>query len=167
MAGRGAPPKPDSSRARRNRATTAATLESQKAAHERHRGERLPKLPARPPDAEPWDKRTVAWWRETMRSPMAGQYLDADLPVLHVAFELIDEFYATLETARGTKGRRPALIGLALEIRQQIARFGLTPRDRLSLHWAVPADEEDDPDGPRAAPPPMVDPRFKLGQESA
>lgn len=166
MAGRGPAPKPDSIRSRRNRHTTAATLPSEREIRERLRGKKLPRLPRRT-DGEEWDRRTSDWWREAMRSPMAEQYLAADRHGLLLAFTLIDEFYDQADDARGSKGRVSRLVMLAVEIRQQIARFGLTPRDRLSLHWHVPPDEEDEaPRGPGGPPAKIEDYRQALGEES-
>lgn len=152
MAGRGPVPKPDSVRRRRNVATSAAVLPSQKEMRERWKGKRLPahmRLPGRP-DGDEWEDRTVAWWREVMKSPQATRYLDSDLGGLFLAFVLIDEFYKIASLDRMTKGRLAQMGKLAGEIRQQIARYGLTPRDRLSLHWGVAADEEDE--APRRGP---------------
>ncbi len=166
MAGRGPAPKPDAVRARRNRHTTASTLPSQAERRLQLRGVKLPRLPRRPDDRE-WDKRTVDWWREVMRSPMGAEYLDADLHQLAMVFELIDEFYDQLDTERGTKGRISRLAMLSTEIRQQVARFGIAPRDRLSLHWHVPKDEA--PAAPEGSgtrsPTPIGDYRDALGGE--
>lgn len=175
MAGRGVPPKPDSVRRRRNVATSAAVLPSQAEMRRRFRGRRgtkLPKhlvLPPRP-DGEPWQQRTLDWWQETVTSPMATQYLDADLHGLYMAFALIDEFYVELASSRRARGHIGRLTMLAVEVRQQVARFGITPRDRLSLHWGVADDEVEQPKGggDGGAPTPRVtDIRSRLGQESA
>lgn len=170
MAGRGPVPKPDSVRRRRNVATSAAVLPSQKNMRARWKGRKLPshmRLPDRP-DGEAWEDRTVAWWRDVMRSPQATRYLDADLGGLYIAFVLIDEFYKIAALDRLTKGRLAQMGKLASEIRQQIARYGLTPRDRLSLHWGVTPDEEDE--GPKRGPAPvtkMQDYRGSLGEGEA
>lgn len=173
MAGRGAPPLPDSVRRRRNVATSAAVLPSQAEMRRRfkgRRGSKLPKhlrLPERP-DQAPWQDATVAWWQETVTSPMGTQFLDADLHGLFMAFVLIDEFYVEAGSDRFARGHIGRLTMLATEVRQQIARYGLTPRDRLSLHWGIGQDEEEAPKGSGGAPPRtnITDIRDALGQEA-
>lgn len=175
MPGRGPTPKPDASRRRRNVATSAAVLPSQRSMRERFKGRRGSKLPKSlqlPPalSGREWHQRTLDWWQEAVTSPMATRWLDADRHGLYAAFEIIDEFYFQLEEPRGTKGRAGRIGLLAAEIRQQIARFGLSPRDRLALHWAVADDEEDETPkrGGGGRPPSRItDYRASLGQESA
>lgn len=173
MGGRGPAPKPDSLRARRNVATSASVLPSQDAMRQVFRGRRgtkLPKhlqLPPRPDD-QPWQPRTVEWWQDAVTSPMGTRYLDADLHGLYLAFAIIDTFYREVidGPSRGHIGR---LTMLATEVRQQIARYGLTPRDRLSLHWAIAEDE--DQRSPRGGTPSprdkVTDIRNVLGQEQS
>ena len=74
---------------------------------------------------------------------MGTQYLDADMHGLYLVFALIDEFYRELAEPVATRGRIGRLSMLSVEIRQQIARYGLTPRDRLALHWSIAADDEE------------------------
>ena len=100
---------------------------------------------------------------------MGTQYLDADLSGLYLAFVLIDEFYVEASSDRTARGHVGRLTMLATEVRQQIARYGLTPRDRLSLHWGIARDEEDAPTGGAGgtpARPKVVDIRSTLGQEA-
>lgn len=131
------------------------------------RGHNLPKqlqLPTRP-DGESWDELTLAWWQEAITSPMGTRFLAADVAGLRFAFVLVDEFYREWRQgpSRGWHGR---LQILAVEVRQQIARFGLSPRDRLALHWGVAEDEELQPaggDGPK--PRNVSDIRSVLGEE--
>jgi hypothetical protein len=89
-------------------------------------GSRLPPppLPDRTQDEVPWHHETVAYWRQVWASPMATEYLPADVPGLVGLFKLIDAFnYGEL--------------GLAAEIRLQRVCFGLTPIDRRRLQWEV------------------------------
>jgi len=152
-------------RARRNANTTGATLPSERERRLELRGKRLPKLPAKPDGGE-WDERTLDWWREAMRSPQSKAYTTADRHALMLSFYLVDEFYTELADERSARGRVGRLTMLATEIRQSIARFGLTPRDRLSLHWHIPPDT----DAPartqgRQAPARITDYRSRLGAE--
>lgn len=135
----------------------------------KYRGRRGKKLPVHlqlppHPSGRDWSERTIEWWEDAVTSPMGTRYTRADLHGLVVAFVIIDEFYVQASadmTARGAIGR---LTMLATEARQQIARYGLTPRDRLSLHWAIAADpEEQDRRGPAPTPTPIDDYRAALG----
>lgn len=110
------------------------------------RGTKLPihlRLPERIEGEEPWTRQAVSWWQEVATSPQSTVYTEADRHGLYLAFSLIDEFYRELATPAATRGRVGRLTMLAVEIRQQIARYGLTPRDRLSLHWAIEDDEDE------------------------
>lgn len=69
---------------------------------------------------------TVQWWQDVWRSPMAPEFLQADIHGLYVLAELRDRFW-----------REPSA-ALAAEIRQQEQRFGLSPIDRRRLQWEVP-----------------------------
>lgn len=100
-----------------------------------------------------------------MRSPMAQQYLAEDLQHLGMVFELIDEFYHQVRDDRERKGRIGRLVMLSTEIRQQVARFGLAPRDRLSLHWHVPIDDDEPSKAGPERPPNIADFRDTLGGE--
>lgn len=172
MAGRGPTPKPDASRRRRNPATTASVLPSQKEMTARFRGRRGTHLAARlrlppRPDGQEWLQQSLDWWQEVVHSPMATRYVDADRHGLYMAFALIDEFYRELASTP-SKGRAGRLAQLAVEVRQQIARYGLTPRDRLSLHWGIADDEEEDqPRGGGQGPSNLSDFRSALGTEES
>lgn len=63
---------------------------------------------------------------------MAGEYLPSDVDGLGRLAILVDEFYKTLDPK------------LMTEIRQQEARFGLSPVDRSRLQWEVAKGEEAD-----------------------
>lgn len=112
-------PKPAALRQRRNRTSTAATLVATAP-----RRRRAPRLPKREEGAE-WHRMTRAWWRAVWRSPMAGEYLDADIHALFRLAVLIDQFWSDPSKE------------LAAEIRLQQQAFGLTPIDRRRLQWEV------------------------------
>src|SRR3990172_6247841 len=92
-------PKPSSLRQRRNKVSTRATLlapdYSQRIA---------PPLPKR--GRRRWHAMTAAWWDDVWRSPMAPEFLQADVHGLYVLAELVDAFW------------RAPTIALAAEIRQ-------------------------------------------------
>lgn len=121
---KGPAPKAPELRQRRNRAATEATLD---AAAPRTR--RPPQLPRRTSldglSCPLWHPNTVRWWRNRWRSPMAAEYLPADVDRLLLVADLIDRYY-----------REPS-VSLAAEIRQQDACFGGTPMDRRRLDWKI------------------------------
>src|SRR5262245_10403231 len=71
--------KPDATRQRRNKVTTAAQLPTAEEASENT----VPKLPPRGKDKDGktlrWHPMVVRWWASVWRSPMASEYLDADM----------------------------------------------------------------------------------------
>lgn len=147
-------PKDPAIRQRANRAATRATLP----AEGRARRQKAPGLPPRAAGA--WHELTRAWWRDVWRSPMAGEYLKADLHGLYVLADLIDRYWT-----------EPS-VGLAAEIRLQRQCFGLTPIDRRRLQWEVERVEAATRQRPPAPPegtgsarpgaPPADDPRALL-----
>lgn len=145
----GPAPKDPSVRARRNRQSTAATL---RLVHDVV----APPLPTRL-----WHEQTRAWWRDIWASPMAPEFLKADLHGLFALALLIDDMWRTEDP----KLRKE----LAAEVRQQRMAFGLTPLDRRRLQWQIEQTEEAQDRGTRrreAAPKPVAkasDPRGVLG----
>lgn len=131
----GPTPKDPSVRQRRNKTTTAARLSAVPDVE-------VPDLPERmayDPKADeyverPWHPRTLAWWETVWASPMASEFLDADVEGLFLLAELEDDFHL----ARGAKER----IDLAKEIRLQRQCYGLTPIDRRRLQWEVERGEQ-------------------------
>lgn len=109
-------PKPAHLRQRTNRTSTHATLEA------RADGP-VPPLPK--VKGQQWSGLTRGWWARVWASPMAGQYLETDVDGLGRLAVLVEAYYA-----------KPSVIVLA-EIRQQEARFGLSPLDRSRLQWSV------------------------------
>jgi hypothetical protein len=83
---------------------------------------------------------------------MAKEFLQVDVHTLYILAELMERFW-----------RRPS-IGLANEIRQRQAAFGLTPIDRRRLQWEI--KREPAVDKPKPAKRPKVaarnDPRHGL-----
>ncbi len=146
-------------RQRRNRAPTAAQLP----AESEEQARRVPQLPKvsytdkrscpecghewEEPVERKWHRLTRAWWRDVWHSPMAGEYLEADIHGLYRLAVLVDRFWY-----EGTKE-------LAAEIRQQQTAFGLTPIDRMRLQWSIQRTEKPRPAQPVA---PEGDPRSLL-----
>ncbi len=136
---RGPPPKPEGLRQRRNKVPGAAQLQTAESALENE----VPPLPVRgyetgvnsessEPKEIPWHPNVIEWWDSVWKSPMASEYLDADMKGgLYLLAEL---YQARWEgTAEITK--------VAAEIRQQEIRFGLSPIDRNRLRWEVEKGE--------------------------
>lgn len=117
MAGNGPAPKDPSLRARRNKASTKATLVA-------NPNITVPDLPG-----DEWHAATRLWWLDLWRSPMAPEYDESDLHGLFMLAALVNDFWSA-ETAR----ERAAL---SSEIRLQRACFGLTPIDRRRLQWEI------------------------------
>lgn len=153
MAGRGPAPKPAHLRQRRNRKSTAATLEMPPEGERR----RAPTLPN--PDGRKWHRLTRAWWRRVWQSPMASEYLETDVDGLARLAILVDDFHK----ATSAKERKELL----QEIRLQEARFGLSPVDRSRLQWEIAKGDEatrrrQPPRPSEATPEPAADPRQLL-----
>lgn len=154
MSGMGPPPKNPRLRQRRNRPpATAATLRMPPV--ETGSAEKLadvPKLPARGSGEMPWHPETLTFWREVWASPMAVEFIAADVPGLVIVARLIDKFnYGDVD--------------LAAEIRLQRQCFGLTPLDRRRLQWEIERAEAAGrrrPSGPAAQQGGAKDPRRNL-----
>jgi hypothetical protein len=119
----GPPPKDPSTRRRRNQTSTRATLPS------KHDVARPPL-----PDDRAWHTKAVAWWEAVWASPMATEFVDADVPALE-RLVLLVHFYWTAETPTD-------MLKLASEIRLQQVNFGLTPYDRRRLEWTIEQTDE-------------------------
>jgi hypothetical protein len=76
-------------------------------------------------EANVWHTLTRVWWRDVWRSPMAVEFVQADLHGLYRLAVLVDRFW-----------RNPTR-ELAAEIRLQQAAYGLTPLDRRRLQWEI------------------------------
>ena len=130
MAGRGPAPRDPKLRQRQNRPATAAQLPSE-AGRKAQQG-RVPLL--RPRQRE-WHELTRAWWRDTWRSPMAQEFLEADRHALYRLATLIDRRWENVDADQDT-------LDLDREIRLQQQAFGLTPIDRRRLQWQVEDGDE-------------------------
>lgn len=118
----GPAPKSASTRSRRNKTSTAATLRADAAIV-------APELPE-----GDWHPMVLDWWRALWASPMAPEYDDSDR---HGLFELAlirNDFWC----AGSAKERKEA----AAEIRLQDQRFGLSPIDRRRLQWEIERTED-------------------------
>ena len=112
-----------------------------------------PELPAE----REWHPLTVRWWADVWGSPMAGEYLDADVHGLFRLALLVDDYWNA-----GTPSARKEL---AEEIRLQGQAFGPTPLDRRRLEWTVGQVERRDQAHGKSPGPSSAskrDPRLKL-----
>ena len=134
---RGRTPKPPDLRRRRNKVATSAQLsDTQKP----RKG--MPDLPIRLADDGAvcvWGPMTIAWWNDVWRSPMAAEFVQADVHGLYRLAVLVDRFWVY-----PTKD-------FAAEIRLQQAAYGLTPLDRRRLQWEIKRAEGDKAEQPTPA----------------
>lgn len=112
-------PKHPSTRARRNKVSSAATLVAPVKAD-------IPDLP----NDRDWHPQTLAWWADIWRSPMAPEYDPSDVHGLFMLAVLVDGFWL-----------KPHWTAAA-EIRLQGQRFGLSPIDRRRLQWEIEKVDE-------------------------
>ena len=131
MAGMGPAPKPASTRARRNKAATRATLKADASII----------APELPPHIDGWHPMVLEWWRDLWASPMAPEYDDADRHGLFELAMLRNDFW----NATSLLDRKLA----ATEIRLQDQRFGLSPIDRRRLQWEIERTDEAQDKGAR------------------
>lgn len=165
----GPPPKDASVRARRNKSATKATL---RVAGPDDDPVEVPELPTlhREVDGQmvetPWHPMALDFWDEVWTSPMAPQYLDADVPGLVILATLTHSYWLGVAQGRMSKD-------LAGEIRLQRVDYGLTPIARRRLQWEIERAEDaadkgarrrrtkqPEPDAPEGEGP--VDPRLTL-----
>lgn len=108
-------------RARRNKASSTATLNRD----------------ARPvppmPDAL-WHAEAVRWWNDVWSSPMSPEWDDSDIHNVIICAMLYNDIW----TAESAKERKDA----AGEFRLQRKDLGLTPYDRRRLEWSIESAEE-------------------------
>lgn len=139
----GPPPKNPLTRQRTNKKPTAAVLGAAGQASVRP-------LPDRD-DGESWHAQAVSLWNEAWSSPMAAEYLEADIPGLIVLADLTHQYW-----------RKPG-VKIASELRQQRIAYGLDPMARRRLQWEVARVKEvERKAAPAATPPPSRDPRLRL-----
>ena len=117
----GPAPKNPVTRQRRNKTATRAVLPAESSPRKR-----APSLPSH----REWQPLTRRWWRDVWSSPMAVQYVRADVHALFRLAVLIDAFWSEPSTK------------LAAEIRLQQQAFGLTPLDRSRLEWSIEQTEQ-------------------------
>ena len=135
----GPAPKPAATRQRRNRTTTATVVEAPQASR--------PTLPTDYHDL------TRAWWKTIWDSPIAGEWVDADVPGLIVLAQLVEDFWRA-EPAQRAK--------VAAEIRMQQREYGLSPFSRRQLQWEVKRVEGAKPPAVRDPAVSTTDPRKHL-----
>ena len=149
----GVPPTHQSARARQNKRSTRATL------YVPHPDDiRIPELPPLIEKGEevPWHPNTEDWWQEIWSSPMASEYVEADISGMLRLAILVDEFW-----------RKPSS-GLHAEIRIAQQEYGLTPLSRRRLEWTVESAEDAKARGRNresrqtAPQPPGSDPRLSI-----
>lgn len=138
----GPPPKNPATRQRRNRKPTAASIGEAPQAESRD-------LPARA-DGTEWHPRAVALWEEAWRSPMAAEYLEADIEGLLVVADLTHLYW-----------NKPSS-KTAAELRQQRLSYGLDPMARRKLQWEVARAEQAQRKEPARERTPRSDPRLRL-----
>lgn len=88
-----------------------------------------------------WHPMTVRWWTTIWDSPMAGEWVDADVPDLVALAALVDEFWRTGDPR------------VAAEVRLRNREFGLTPLARRMLQWEVARGEAAERSRAKPAPP--------------
>ncbi len=140
-------PKAPGTRQRRNK-TQGASLETKEPVITE-----TPPLGTPPDPEKPWHPRTVEWWDQVWSSPMAQEYVHADIDGLLGMATLVDQFWHAPD------------VKLAAELRLQRQAYGLTPLDRRRLQWevvrAVVAQRRTQgPEKPKAG---AEDPRGALG----
>lgn len=130
MAGRGPLPKDPKLRKRTNRPAENKRLATADAAKKN----KVPAMPKRP-GGKPWSAAVREWWKTVWQSPMALQWLDADISGCLHDLLILRQFAHEAKTAT-------ALLPLLAAIRLQEARLGLSPTDRQRLRWEVPTGDE-------------------------
>jgi hypothetical protein len=86
------------------------------------------------PDGVPWHEEAQGSWDDAWASPMAVEYLPADVRRLRMYVDLIHQYWLVDEYGDNPNATRTSL---AREVRQSGAAFGLTPADRWRLHWTI------------------------------
>lgn len=117
----GPAPKSIAIRQRRNVSPSRATLRVEKTQRKR--------APALPREIN-WLPMTKRWWKDVWSSPMAQEYLDADVHGLLRLAVLVNMYWLEPSTK------------LAAEIRIEQQAFGLTPLDRRRLEWQIEQVED-------------------------
>jgi hypothetical protein len=150
--------KDQSTRARRNKSTTRATLSGD------HDIE-APDLP----ECFVWHELTKRWWADLWASPMATEYVDMDINGLYRVAMLMNDFWL----ADSLEARNAAQVRLE----KADAEYGTNPLARRRLEWQIEqtedskrkgrqrrADSDDEDDEPAEPPSAAADPRLRLVQ---
>lgn len=120
-----APKKHPSTRARANRAATAATLPADGKAT----------IVRQLPQDHDWHPLTVEWWNALWTSPMSAEFHQSDwyqLVLLAMAYDrLLDPDLSPAQFKV-----------LSEEVRSHRQPFGMTPYDRRRLEWQIESAEE-------------------------
>lgn len=141
--------KDPSVRQRRNKATSAATLNVVRR-----------QIPAMP-EGVAWHSQAIAWWEDVWSSPMSPEWDESDLHNVVICAMLYNDIWM----AETPKDRKDA----AAEYRLQRKDLGLTPYDRRRLEWTIETATEAKERGterrsrrPAAPSEPAEDPREGL-----
>jgi hypothetical protein len=147
------PLKDQSTRARRNKATTRAILSDD---HDIA----TPPLP----ESIIWHSLTTQWWDDLWQSPMATEYAEVDINGLYRVAMLMNDFWL----AESAKERADAQVRLE----KADAEYGTNPLARRRLEWQIETTEDSKRKGrkrraaeeetPAAPPAPDADPRLRL-----
>lgn len=147
--------KDQTTRARRNKATTRATLTAD------HDIETPPL-----PEGIPWHPLTQQWWADLWDSPMATEYVDMDVNGLYRVAMLMNDFWLAVNPKERTEAQ--------VRLEKADAEFGTNPLARRRLEWQIEAAEDSKRKGrsrrasedsePAAEPTPDSDPRLRLVQ---
>jgi hypothetical protein len=136
----GPAPKDPSTRARRNKSSTRATLS------EPPKGAKVPAMPDPPLLVEydedklrhthevPWHDMAVRWWNDVWSAPMSTEWHESDIHNLYICLLLQQDMW----TASTPKDRSAA----QAEYRLQRKDLGLTPLDRRRLEWSIETAED-------------------------
>jgi hypothetical protein len=89
----------------------------------------VPKLPPLPVKGK-WHPRAVEFWQAVWKSPMAGEYIEADVPGLQRMAVLVHQFWTAPSVA------------LSAELRLLSMQFGTAPIDRRRLEWQITKAED-------------------------
>jgi hypothetical protein len=141
----GPSPKDPETRARRNRASTAASIEAEAAG--------MAQLGRKRPNGQAWRPQTRRWWREIWGSGLSGRWIDAHVGGLRMLAEIVDDFWAA-ETAADRRAAHA-------EIRLASREFGLSLMSLRSMGIEIRRPQA--ASAPPPAPlPPGTDPRKVL-----
>lgn len=93
------------------------------------------KVPSLPPAEQwtstgTWSKPVGAWWNDIHKSPMAGEFTDADLHGLYVAANYLNE-------ALNPRNNAAERLKLGQAWERAIKAYGLTPNARENLRWSI------------------------------